>query len=96
MPLLAGGGAQAGVVLAIEDSLNGLRAASEAGLACLITLSASSRREAGPDGHSGFEEALAVLDGLGEAQAPLRVHRGPACPGGHVTLTWLQTLIQGR
>ncbi|MFM7086289.1 MAG: HAD-IA family hydrolase [Cyanobium sp.] len=83
-------------ILAIEDSRNGLQAATAAGLPCLITLSGSSRGEAGPDGHSGFEAARAVLDGLGEMDQPLRVHRGPACPGGRVTLAWLQQLIRER
>lgn len=79
-------------VLAIEDSRNGLQAASSAGLPCLVTLSDSSRWEAGADGQEGFEAALAVLDSLGEADRPLRQHRGPACPPEQVTLSWLQHL----
>lgn len=78
--------------LAIEDSRNGLEAAEAAGLACLVTLSDSSRWEAGADGQTGFQAALAVLDGLGEAQRPLRQHRGPAVPPDQVTLGWLQHL----
>lgn len=79
-------------VLVIEDSRNGLQAAAAAGLACLVTLSDSSRWEAGPDGQEGFEAALAVLDSLGEPERPLRQHRGPAAPPEHVTLAWLQRL----
>jgi HAD superfamily hydrolase (TIGR01509 family) len=88
-------GLPAATILVIEDSRNGLRAASAAGLPCLVTLSRSSRNEAGPDGCSGLEAALAVLDGLGAPARPLRVLRGPACPGGLVTLAWLQQLHAG-
>lgn len=88
-------GLPAARILVIEDSRNGLAAASAAGLPCLVTLSRSSRGEAGPDGCSGFEAALAVLDGLGAAARPLRVLRGPACPGGLVSLAWLQQLRAG-
>jgi len=84
-----------GAILAIEDSRNGLQAATAAGLACLVTLSDSSRWEAGPRGDEGFEAALAVLDGLGDARCPLRSHRGPPCPGGQVTVSWLQRLSAG-
>ena len=81
-------------ILVIEDSRNGLQAATGAGLSCLVTLSASSRAEGGPDGTRGFETALAVLDGLGTADQPLRCHRGPTCPSGLVTLSWLQRLSE--
>lgn len=85
-------GLQPGEVLVVEDSRNGLQAAAAAGLPCLVTLSDSSRWEAGPDGQEGFEAALAVFDSLGEPQRPLRQHRGPADPPQHVTLAWLQRL----
>lgn len=78
--------------VAIEDSRNGLEAATGAGLACLVTLSDSSRWEAGPDGCEGFEAALAVLDGLGDAGCPLRQHRGPIGAPELVTLSWLRRL----
>ena len=81
--------------LAIEDSRNGLLAASGAGLPCLVTLSLSSRHEAAA-GPAAFEAALAVLDGLGSPQKPLRVLRGPACPEGQVTLAWLSACWGGR
>jgi hypothetical protein len=34
-----------------------------------------------------------VLDGLGEAREPAAVVRGPACPGGQLTLSYLQGLL---
>lgn len=85
-------GLQAAEVLVIEDSRNGLQAAHAAGLPCLVTLSDSSRWEAGADGQEGLEAALAVLDSLGEAVRPVRQLRGPATPPEQVTLSWLQQL----
>jgi HAD superfamily hydrolase (TIGR01509 family) len=85
-------GLDPGQALAIEDSRNGLQAASGSGLPCLVTLSDSSRWEAGADGRQGFDTALAVLDSLGEPGSPLRQHRGPAAAPAHVTLDWLQRL----
>jgi hypothetical protein len=90
-------------ILAIEDSRNGLLAATGAGLACLVTLSASSRHEAeaaraaapvSPErGADPFDRALAVLDGLGTPDLPAHPHRGPGCPDGQVTLSWLQQVM---
>ena len=83
-------GLQPEEVLAIEDSRNGLQAASRAGLACLVTLSDSSRWEAAGEGAQDFTSALAVLDGLDEPLPPSPfVSR---CPTGQVTLRWLQSL----
>jgi len=79
----------AGRVLAVEDSANGVQAAAAAGLTVLVTRSASSAAE--PD--AAFDPAAAVLDQLGEVAAPLTVQRGPACPGGQVTLSYLQQLL---
>ena len=78
--------------LAIEDSANGVGAASAAGLAVLVTRSASSAAEPA----EAFAAAAAELDGLGDAEAPMRVRRGPACPGGRVTLSYLQHLLSAR
>ena len=89
-------GAAPPTLLAIEDSGNGLRAARAAGLPCLVTLSRSSRGEFGPEGQGDFAQALALLDGLGEPDCPARALQGPACPQGHVTLSWLQQLVQRR
>lgn len=82
-------GIAAGAVLAIEDSINGLGAARGAGLACLVTLGVDSSEE--PVQH--FEAAAAVVEGLGDPGLPCRVRRGPPCPGGLVTLSWLQQLV---
>lgn len=63
-----------GRCLAVEDTPNGLRAALGAGIAAVITTSLYG-------GTAGFDGALMVLDGLGEADAPCRVLHGPALPG---------------
>jgi beta-phosphoglucomutase-like phosphatase (HAD superfamily) len=78
-------------VLAIEDSANGLLAAHGAGIGTLVTRSASSAHES----LAGFAAALAICDGLGDGYLPARVHRGPACPDGRITLSWLRTLARG-
>lgn len=76
-------------VLAIEDSVHGLGAARGAGLACLVTLGLDS----GVEPAHRFERAAAVVDGLGDPGLPCRVRRGPACPEGLVTLSWLELLV---
>jgi HAD superfamily hydrolase (TIGR01509 family) len=76
-------------VLAIEDSVNGLGAARGAGLACLVTLGVDSSEEP----TQSFEAAAAVVEGLGDPGLPCRVRRGPPCPGGLVTLSWLEQLV---
>ncbi|NDG22729.1 MAG: HAD family hydrolase [Synechococcaceae bacterium WBB_10_009] len=85
-------GCCAATALAIEDSANGVAAASAAGLPVLVTRSASSAAEPA----EAFAAAAAELDGLGDAEAPVRVRRGPACPGGRVTLSYLQHLLSAR
>jgi HAD superfamily hydrolase (TIGR01509 family) len=76
-------------VLAVEDSPQGLAAATAAGVPTLITLSEVSRSEP----LEAFAAAVAVVDGLGTEQQPLTVLRGPACPGGVATLSWLEQLL---
>jgi HAD superfamily hydrolase (TIGR01509 family) len=76
-------------VVAIEDSGNGVAAACGAGLAVLVTRSASSAQEPA----SAFSAAAAQLDHLGELQEPCAVLAGPACPEGRVTLSYLQQLL---
>jgi HAD superfamily hydrolase (TIGR01509 family) len=71
--------------LAIEDSPAGLAAAAGAGLACLLTLSHYGRQEP----LERFAAARAVVTGLGRGE---RVLRGPACPEGRITLSYLQAL----
>jgi HAD superfamily hydrolase (TIGR01509 family) len=76
-------------VLAIEDSANGVAAARAAAIPVLATRSASSADE--PE--AAFAAAAAVSDGLGEPDQPCRLLRGPACPGGWITLSYLQQLL---
>ncbi len=60
-----------GRCVAFEDTPNGLHAALGAGVATVVTTSLYG-------GTAGFEGALLVVDGLGEADAPCRVLHGPA------------------
>lgn len=84
-------GVSAAAAVAIEDSTQGLRAARGCGLRTLITLSDHSRREpAAP-----FAAAAAVVDQLGDEQAPARVLRGPACSRTWITLSYLDQLPVG-
>lgn len=76
-------------VLVVEDSPQGLAAAAAAGLTTLVTLSSVSRH----DQAAAFAAAAAVVDGLGSPELPLEVLRGPACPGGLATLSWLERLL---
>lgn len=69
--------------LAVEDTPNGLRSASAAGIPTLITTSLYG-------GTAGFAGALAVVDSLGELDAPCRVLQGPALDGPAVTLAELR------
>ena len=74
------------VVLAIEDSHNGLSAARAAGLSCLVTLSSLSRHE----DPARFGEALAVVADLEGGADP---DGGPSLAASAqepVTLAWLQ------
>jgi HAD superfamily hydrolase (TIGR01509 family) len=79
-------------LLAIEDSPNGLAAATAAGLPCLVTPGAQSA--AVPEG--AFAAARAVVEALAEEDGAVRVRRGPACPGGRVTLAYLGRLLERR
>jgi len=72
-------------VLAIEDSGNGLQAATGAGLACVVTLSHYGAAEAA----ERFAAAAAVVDQLG---AGGRVARGRPAGDDGVTLAYLQQL----
>lgn len=76
-------------VIAIEDSGNGVAAAHGAGLPVLVTRSAASAAES----PAVFGAAVAQLDHLGDPRRPCTVLQGPACPGGMVTLPWLQQLL---
>lgn len=82
-------GLEPALVLAIEDSANGVAAARGAGLAVLVTRSASSAHEPA----SAFAAAVAQLNHLGDPQQPCALLAGPACPEGQVTLSYLQQLL---
>jgi beta-phosphoglucomutase-like phosphatase (HAD superfamily) len=73
----------------IEDSRNGLLAASGAGLACVITVSEYS---AGED----FSEAPLVVSSLGDPGEPLTVigNRSSLSPAGELTLDELAELAR--
>ncbi len=60
-----------GRCIAFEDTPNGLHAAQGAGIATVVTTSLYG-------GTAGFEDALMIVDGLGDADAPCRVLRGVA------------------
>jgi beta-phosphoglucomutase-like phosphatase (HAD superfamily) len=73
--------------LAIEDSLNGLRAAAAAGVASLVTVNRYTEQQ-------DFTGALAVLDHLGEPDLPCTLLRGDCAPGGMVDVDFLVRLHQ--
>ena len=78
---LEGLGVAAGDAIVIEDSRNGLLAAVNAGLRCVVTLSSYTADE-------DMSEAVLVVTSLGDAGEPARViaNRGGARPGELVTL----------
>jgi hypothetical protein len=67
----------------LEDSENGVRAATGAGLAVVVT---TNDYTAGQD----FSGAVAVLDGFGEPGAPVMVQSGEPPVSGHVDLDSLE------
>jgi HAD superfamily hydrolase (TIGR01509 family) len=86
------GGAESeavGGVLVLEDSPAGLTAATGAGLPCLVCLSTATREE--PEAR--FHAAVAVVESLEDPGATVVVRRGPPCPAGQVTLSWLERLL---
>jgi HAD superfamily hydrolase (TIGR01509 family) len=77
--------------LVVEDSRNGLLAATGAGLACLVTVNGYTRDEA-------FDEAVLVVSELGDPGRPpveVLVNRGTAEPGEYLTLDDLQACLSG-
>ena len=77
-------------VLAIEDSPQGLTAATEANLPCLLTLGDSPPAQEAP----WWGQATAAVDHLGEEGLPTRVWFGPPCAQAQVTLDWLESLME--
>lgn len=74
----------------IEDSRNGLLAATGAGLRCVITISSYTTAE-------DFSEAALVVTSLGDADEPMEVlaNRSAASPHGWVTLPDLAMCLDG-
>ena len=69
--------------IAIEDTRNGLLAATSAGLACIVTTTDQSRDQ-------DLSEAVLVVDSLGDPdgeQSQVIANRGRARPGRWLTLT---------
>jgi HAD superfamily hydrolase (TIGR01509 family) len=77
--------------LVVEDSRNGLLAATGAGLACLVTVNGYTRDES-------FDEAVLVVSELGDPGRPpveVLVNRCAAEPGDCLTLDDLQACLSG-
>ena len=75
--------------LVVEDSRNGLLAATGAGLPCLVTVNGYTREEA-------FDEAVLVVSELGDPGRPpveVLAARGAARPGELVTLEDLRACL---
>jgi HAD superfamily hydrolase (TIGR01509 family) len=81
-------GANPAETLVIEDSRNGLEAAVAAGLKCVVTVNGYTAEEC-------FDEALLVVDHLGDPGMPLRVlaNRGSAKPEGQFTVQDLEDCL---
>ena len=76
--------------LVIEDSRNGLLAATAAGLRCLVTVNGYTRDE-------DFGEAVLVVTELGEPDRPaidVLANRGKAHPVGYLTLADLRACLE--
>ncbi|MEB3316717.1 MAG: HAD-IA family hydrolase [Cyanobacteriota bacterium] len=78
--------------LALEDSPQGLEAATAAGVPCLLTLGESFFPLEGPG--QWWRRATAAVDHLGEADLPAQVMQGPPCQPAMVTLSWLEGLLE--
>ena len=75
--------------LVVEDSRNGLLAATGAGLPCLVTVNGYTE-------HESFEEAVLVVSELGDTgRPPVRVlaDRGSVQPGAVITLADLRACM---
>jgi HAD superfamily hydrolase (TIGR01509 family) len=78
--------------LVVEDSRNGLLAATGAGLPCLVTVNGYTRSES-------FAEAVLVVSELGEPDRPpieVLANRGPARPGHHIVLADARACLGSR
>ncbi|MEV4636677.1 HAD-IA family hydrolase [Actinoplanes sp. NPDC049548] len=78
--------------LVVEDSRNGLLAATAAGLPCLVTVNGYTRDE-------DFTEAVLVVSELGDpGRRPVEVlaNRSKATPGDYITLEDLRSCLQAQ
>jgi beta-phosphoglucomutase-like phosphatase (HAD superfamily) len=66
-----------GQCIAFEDSRNGLKSSTSAGIKTVITINDYTAQE-------NFDGALAVLSDLGEPQAPCKVIAGQPCDRPYV------------
>ena len=85
-------GLKSGETLVVEDSRNGLLAATGAGLRCLVTVNGYTRDE-------DFGEAVLVVSELGDpGRPPIEVlaNRGGAEPGDFLTLDDLSACLEGQ
>jgi HAD superfamily hydrolase (TIGR01509 family) len=75
----------------VEDSRNGLLAATAAGMACVVTTNALTERE-------DFSEAALVVDSLGDPGVPARIvaNRSTARPAGMVRLADLDAIAAAQ
>lgn len=76
-----------GRCLAFEDTPNGLHAARGAGIATVVTTSLYGEV-------TGFEDAVLVVDGLGDAGAPCRVLRGAPLDGSTLLVSDLRRILE--
>ena len=77
--------------LVVEDSRNGLQAATAAGMKCLVTVNGLTERE-------DFSEAALVVSSLGDPggeTARVIANRSPAQPAGVVTVADLEAIVAG-
>jgi len=83
-------GLSPGDCVVIEDSRNGLLAATAAHMACVITTNGLTERE-------DFSEAALVVDSLGDPDQPARVmaNRSAARPAQMVTVADLDSVLAG-
>jgi len=84
-------GAAAAEAVVVEDSRNGLLAATGAGIACLVTVNDFT---AGED----FTEAALVVSSLGDPDGEhtqVLTNRSPAAPGDWITLVDLSAVLAG-
>ena len=82
-------GVDPGDVLVVEDSRNGLEAATAAGLRCLVTVNGYTESE-------DFGEAVLVVSSLGDPDgeaATVIANRSAARPGAYLTLADLEACL---